>query len=355
MILAIADLDANIKYVTDNWPDRKILMKMDSEFVKLPLEFDVERMVQEISQFEENVWQPHPGKHLGNAALPLISYGGKNNDDFSGRMEETPHLQKCEYIRQISCNFGEVLGRSRLMRLTGGSQVPIHVDAIYHWHRHVRIHIPIITNDQVIFHCGGQEVNMKAGECWLFDSWRNHKVINHSDETRIHLVLDTAGSSRFWDAVDNTLAHLDKNGDYPSPQRLAYKPGKQTSILLEKYNITPVLSPGEVEGLIEDIIFEMRETQGNDAIKVEALAKQMLRFCKDWRMIFSIFGYEEKGIPQYLSVLKNTKETLSKMAFDVQVKNGQFSKTILFARVFSAAISPVVRKDYGTALRGGIV
>jgi quercetin dioxygenase-like cupin family protein len=89
----------------------------------------------------------------------------KNNDDFSGRMEETPHLQKCEYIRQISCNFGEVLGRSRLMRLTGGSQVPIHVDAIYHWHRHVRTHIPIITNGQVIFHCGGQEVNMKAGEC----------------------------------------------------------------------------------------------------------------------------------------------------------------------------------------------
>ena len=73
--------------------------------------------------------------------------------------------------------------------------------------------------------------------------------MNHSDETRIHLVLDTAGSSRFWDAVDNTLAHLNKNGDYPSPQRLAYKPGKQTSI----------------------------------------------------------FGYEEKGIPQYFSVLKNTK------------------------------------------------
>jgi hypothetical protein len=96
----------------------------------------------------------------------------------------------------------------------------------------------------------------------------------------------------------------------------------------------------------------MRDNQANDAIKVEALAKQMLRFCKDWRMLYSLFGYEEKGIPQYLSLLKNTKQTLSKMPFDVQVKNGQLSKTILFARVFTAAISPVVRQDFAQALNG---
>lgn len=321
-------------------------MKMDSEFVKLPLEFDVKRMVKESSQFEENVWQPHPGRHVGNSALPLISYDGQNNDDFSGRMEETAHLKKCEYLRQICANFGEVLGRSRLMRLAGGSEVPIHVDAIYHWHRHVRIHIPIITNDQVIFHCGGQEVNMKAGECWLFDSWRNHKVVNHSEETRIHLVLDTAGSSRFWDIVDNTLAYHCNNGAYPSPKRLNYLSGKQSSILLERYNLTPVLSPGEVEGLVEDIVYDIRDNPVNDAKKVEVLAKKMFRFCNDWRMIFSIFGYEKKGIPEYLTLLKNTKTVLSQLPFDVYLKNGQPSKTILFARVFSAAISPVVRKDY---------
>lgn len=325
-------------------------MRMDSEFVKLPLEFDVERMVQEVSQFGEEVWQPHPGKHIGNSALPLISYGGQNNDNFSGRMEQTPHLKKCEYLQQISANFGEVLGRSRLMRLAGGTEVPIHVDAIYHWHRHVRIHIPVITNEQVIFHCGVEKVNMKAGECWLFDSWRNHKVVNHSEETRIHLVLDTAGSSRFWDVVDDTLAYYRNNGEYPSPQHLHYSPGKSSSILLEKYNLTPVLTPGEVEGLVEDIIYEIRDNPANDKAKTEDLAKQMFRFCRDWRMVFSIFGYEEKGIPQYLSLLKSNKEILSRMPFDVQVKNGQQSKTVLFARVFSAAICPVVRQDYGQAL-----
>jgi len=325
-------------------------MKLASEFVKLPLAFNVERLIEEVSQFEESAWQPHPGKHAGNSALPLVSYGGQDNDDFSGQMAETPHLQKCEYIRQIAASFGEVMGRSRLMRLTGGSEVPIHVDAIYHWHRHVRIHIPVITNDQVLFHCGTQTVNMKAGECWLFDAWRNHKVVNHSDETRIHLVLDTAGSSRFWDIVDNTLSHYREKGNHPPAQHLEYTPGKPVSILLEKYNLTPVLTPGEVDGLVDDIIIEMREYPANDAEQVEILVKQMHRFCRDWRMIFSVYGYEEQGTPQYLALLKKTREILLNMPFDVQLKNGQQSKTILFARVFTAAISPVVRKDFAEAL-----
>jgi hypothetical protein len=36
---------------------------------------------------------------------------------------------------------------------------------------------------------------MKAGEYWLCDSWWGNRVVNHSEENRIHLVLDIAGSS----------------------------------------------------------------------------------------------------------------------------------------------------------------
>jgi hypothetical protein len=329
-------------------------MKMDSEFVKLPITFDVETMAREASQFDESNWQPHPGKHPGNSALPLISLGGGNNDDFSGSMAQTPYLQKCEYISQICANFGEVLGRSRLMRLAGGSEVPIHVDAIYHWHRHVRIHIPIITNENVIFHCGSQQVNMRAGECWLFDSWRNHKVVNHSEQTRVHLVLDTAGSSRFWDIVEHSLAYYREHQQYPPAQKLNYEAGKTAPILLEKYNLTPVLSPGEVDGLVEDIIGEMHSVESNEAVKVDAIVKQMMRFCRDWRMIFSLHGYEQQGMQRYLSLLQNTRAALLTLPFDVQVKNGQQSKTILFARVFSAAVSPIVRKDFAEGLQDNL-
>ena len=127
-------------------------MKLETEFIKLPIRFDAERLKQEADRIDESCWQPHPGKHPGNSALPLISYKGENNDEFHGTMRETPHLQKCEYMRQVVSSFGEVFGRSRLMRLAGKSEVPQHADANYHWHRNMRVHIPIVTNEKVIFH-----------------------------------------------------------------------------------------------------------------------------------------------------------------------------------------------------------
>jgi hypothetical protein len=326
-------------------------MKLDAEFIKLPITFDVARLVEEVNQVDPGAWQPHPGKHPGNTALPLISFRGESNDDFHGRMEETPHLRASEYIRQVFATFGEVFGRSRLMRLAGGTEVPEHVDANYHWHRSVRIHVPIITNDQVMFHCGDECINMKAGECWVFDSWLKHRVVNHSDQDRIHLVLDTAGSSRFWDILDQSLAHFRQQGDYPPPQMVPYVPGKPAEIMVERYNLTPILAPGEVDGLVDDIIIEMKANTANQPQHMAAIAKQMQRFCKDWRMLFSVFGYQKEGMPRYIRLIKDNEAVLRQMPFDAVLEvNGQSAKTVFFARVFSAAVSPAVRQDHVMAL-----
>src|SRR3546814_5250374 len=39
---------------------------------------------------------------------------------------------------------------------------------------------------------------MGAGECWIFDTWRRHGVVNTGDVDRIHLVMDTVGGTEFW-------------------------------------------------------------------------------------------------------------------------------------------------------------
>ena len=51
-------------------------MKLDTEFTKLPLAFDVERMRAEVEAVPESDWRPHPQGHPGNSALPLISPWG---------------------------------------------------------------------------------------------------------------------------------------------------------------------------------------------------------------------------------------------------------------------------------------
>src|SRR5690606_39523669 len=58
-----------------------------------------------------------------------------------------------------------------------------------------RSHVPITTTADVRFQAGGAEIHMAAGECWIFDTWARHRVINNADSTRIHLVADTVGRS----------------------------------------------------------------------------------------------------------------------------------------------------------------
>ena len=190
-------------------------MEIDRPFVRLPFSFDAERMADEAEQLPQSAWMQHPSRMSGNSAVALVSRNGEDNDDFDGLMQETSHLQSCPYIRQAMASFGEVFGRSRLMKLGAGAEVAQHVDFNYHWYTRVRIHVPIITNPKVTFYCADQQTHMLAGECWIFNSWRRHRVANESAEDRIHLVIDTAGSSRFWQLVRDmqqydSLAEADK-------------------------------------------------------------------------------------------------------------------------------------------------
>ena len=59
----------------------------------------------------------------------------------------------------------------------------------------VRFHMPLKTNDKVIFtswdNNGQKHIhNMKKGECWFLDTRRPHTAINGGDDIRIHLVAD---------------------------------------------------------------------------------------------------------------------------------------------------------------------
>ena len=190
-------------------------MKIANEFIQLPFEFDIKRLKLEIAQLDSAYWQPHHENFKGNFAVPLISVNGEANNDFKGPMQATDALKQMPYVQQVIASFGEVFGRSRLMSLDPGSEVPLHNDINYYWYNRVRIHVPIVTDENVLFYCGDIKVHLGAGESWIFDSWKNHRVVNGADFTRVHLVLDTAGSSKCWQMVNNSAALAKKD------QRLA--------------------------------------------------------------------------------------------------------------------------------------
>ncbi|MGK7876355.1 MAG: hypothetical protein AB4426_24575 [Xenococcaceae cyanobacterium] len=111
--------------------------QMLTEFAKLPLYLDAERLAQEISQFRESDWTSHPTGFEGNSAIILVSVGGGINDEFaiSGQMQPTSFLRRCPYLQQFMQAIAAPISRSRLMRLAPGAEVPLHKDTYYHWYQ----------------------------------------------------------------------------------------------------------------------------------------------------------------------------------------------------------------------------
>jgi len=282
-------------------------------FIQLPYAFDASRLAAEVNALDDSAWMQHPSRMSGNSAVALLSRDGGDNDDFDGAMSETPHLKRCPYVMQVMAGFGEVLGRSRLMKLAAGSEVSLHVDFNYHWYTRVRIHIPVITNPGVTFFCADEQIHMQAGESWIFNSWRRHRVVNGGDEDRVHLVIDTAGSSRFWNTV-NRMAALDRDTDKNEIDRLVtdvpYREDDSPGIRAEKYNIAPVMSPGELDALVSELIADFENASGNDPARVAHYRSFLNDFARDWRELWLLYGYQKEGWPHYAALLEKVSGQL---------------------------------------------
>lgn len=321
-------------------------MKLPTEFIRLPYRFDVEKLTEEVLAFDSAEWLPHVQAYAGNSSIPLVSLNGEMNDDFNGPMKVTEKLQRSPYIKQVLASFGEVFGRSRLMGLDGKCSVPEHRDVNYHWYSRVRIHIPVITNPNVLFHCGDTSVHMVAGETWIFDSWKKHRVENASDQFRVHLVVDTSGSSRFWSVVGasewRNAANLLKPASI-NDQFIPFEKDKDATILTENYNAPLVMHPGEIDALTVDIIYDMRAHRGNLAPPAQAFERTMHEFRLEWRRLWSLYGQSEEGWIHYENLIRNVQLPHERLL----LASNQGSAGHTFgARVLAAALSVSLADQY---------
>lgn len=321
-------------------------MRLATEFIRLPYKFDVEKLTEEVLAFDSAEWLPHVQEYAGNSSIPLISLNGEMNDDFNGPMKVTEKLRRSPYIKQVLSSFGEVFGRSRLMGLDGKCSVPEHRDVNYHWYNRVRIHIPVITNPEVLFYCSDTHVHMASGETWIFDSWKKHRVENASDQFRVHLVIDTAGSSRFWDVVGasewRNAAHTLKPASI-NDQFIPFEKDKDATILTENYNAPLVMHPGEIDALTADIIYDMRAYRGNPGPPVQAFERTMHEFRLEWRRLWSLYGQSEKGWVHYENLIKNVQ--LPRVRLLLASNEGSAIHTF-GARILAAALSVSLASQY---------
>ena len=319
-------------------------MKLPVPFIQLPLQFDAELLAREIAVFGPSHWREHPQKYPGNLWLPLIAVDGDpDNDSFAGPMRPTEYLKQCPYLMQVLSRLGAVWGRTRLMKLTEQAEVGLHFDINYYWRARMRVHVPIVTQPSVRFICGEGEVNMAPGECWIFDTWRRHRVINASDVERIHLVADTVGSDEFGELVRD--GQMPGNHVPEGWRAEAYPPTgeEQPKLRYESVNLPTVMTPWELR---EHISFLFHETQPHP--QLEPAQQVTSRFLGAWQALWSEFGTDPAGWPAYRRALNAYEQWLERSATSLALINQSPLLSSLRLMVFAVAL-----RDSSSASDGG--
>ncbi|TAM96150.1 MAG: aspartyl beta-hydroxylase [Rhodanobacteraceae bacterium] len=312
-------------------------MQLRVPFVQLPLRFDAGGLVDEVACLGDGAWREHPQKYPGNFALPLISVDGDpESDAIAGPMRPTEYLQHCPYLQHVLARLGAVWGRTRLMKLTAGAEVTPHADINYYWRDRVRVHVPILTHPQVRFICGEAEVNMAAGECWIFDTWRPHRVLNPVAQERIHLVADTVGSEAFWELAER--GRTPGRGGFRDWQleEIASTAaiGTPTNLAFESVNVPQVMTPWELRNHIQFILDHVEPHPG-----LATVQRQAARFVAGWQALWAHYGESRSGWPAYREALDAFVERMEIQGASLQLTNGMRFLATLRSMVASVALA----------------
>lgn len=269
-------------------------MKLDYRFVQLPLQFDANRLLQEVNALGDSAWKPHPQGFAGNFAMTLITPNGENdNDEMAGSMQPTDYLKSCPYLMDVLRCMGGVWGRTRLMKLSGQAEVTAHIDVEYYWRERMRVHVPIITQPSVRFYCGDQDIHMKAGECWIFDTWSMHNVINDATEARIHLVADTVGGETFGNWLRKGQPHGAALPGFQVQKFDSFGPDLPP-LRLETQNMPDVMTPWELR---DHFNFLFREAVPH--ADLQQAITITFGFIKAWHAMWTECGTDRAAMPRY--------------------------------------------------------
>jgi hypothetical protein len=181
------------------------------------MSFDPDRLKADLGRFEPAEWIPHFNTRYYEgdwSGIALRAVGGRAGqlypdptatDDFA----DTPLLERCPYLQEVLAVFHCPLTSVRLLRLSAGSSIREHRDYKLGFEDgELRIHVPVETNLNVAFFLAGERVTMEEGEAWYLDLNLPHRVENHSETNRIHLVIDCVVNDWVRELFPPEMAHV---------------------------------------------------------------------------------------------------------------------------------------------------
>jgi hypothetical protein len=161
--------------------------------VRLPRDVDIVPLATEFAALAEAEWESTAGRVGVHRAADAIFLRGFAPADGDRPIEDRPILARLPALRRcIEHLIDAPRMRCLLARLPPGATIAPHRDdGAPYFDQTLRVHVPLVTNDQVFMMCADRQYTMQPGEVWVLDNSAVHAVWNaHPARARTHLICD---------------------------------------------------------------------------------------------------------------------------------------------------------------------
>lgn len=163
---------------------------------RLPRTYDEQRLLADLQALKGMPQAPQTGPyHDGDwTGILLYAPGGGTAEVEHPQLEHpapTPALDVAPYLAELLAELPAPKLLARLLVLPPGAEIGEHNDCGSSFQfGSLRLHVPLVTHDQVVMVVDGERMRWKPGELWWGDFARRHWLRNDSRVTRVHLVVD---------------------------------------------------------------------------------------------------------------------------------------------------------------------
>ncbi|MFZ2509367.1 MAG: sulfotransferase, partial [Steroidobacteraceae bacterium] len=160
--------------------------------------------------------------------------------------------------------------------------------------------------------------------------------LNPASDARIHLVADTTGTSAFWRLVGQGQVDRFEQPN-PDARLVPYDPAARPNLLIERFNVAPLMPPAEVEQLAYDLLADLApadESPGS-AAAIGQFVTLIVDFCRDWRSLWSLFGADPAATAHYQRLASFLREQVSQLPTIVVAGASTNAQAVLNARLLA--------------------
>ena len=140
--------------------------------------------------------------HKNTECYPILqsSYDWEPGDEIIIKkrydLKNTVAQQELNNIyKQLEYFYDGKIMRVEFIKMMSNTSIRKHVDGGSFLNFARRCHIPIITNEEILFTVKDNTINMKEGVCYEINNVLPHSVSNPTNLNRVHLIIDILPNS----------------------------------------------------------------------------------------------------------------------------------------------------------------